>query len=276
MVRSITHLMGMILLLVAAQSASAVTIFVHEYRIDGTARLLTVETDTGVETEIGTTGIDRAGGMTFDPSGTLYVVDRSDEAILYSVDPATAVATALGATSINNRPAQGLTFGLDGTLYGSGGGFLFRIDPATGAATNLGSIGAADVDGLTVAPVDVDTAVGTFPAGTLIALDSTRLYAIDPVTLTTVLIGFGVSATESITFSGDGRLFGHDFGGLTLYEIDPLQLSATPVATTSSAIPAIASPTLFGAPANAPEPAVALLLAAAILALRASPKRLGR
>lgn len=121
---------------------------------------------TGEETIIGQTGL---GFNTFDlgeARGQLYATDLSN--VIYSVDPATGVATPITATGIPPDPAIPLTFNSDGTfhlcdegLYSVGGKLyanfdafdidpsqtpptvarmrvapaIWQIDPATGLAT---------------------------------------------------------------------------------------------------------------------------------------------
>ncbi len=79
----------------------------------GGAALYTINTSTGVATEVGTgTGIAGTfgfGGLAFGPSGTLFagLADFSDPSHLYSIDPLTGTAVSIGAVPFNQ--VSGLT-----------------------------------------------------------------------------------------------------------------------------------------------------------------------
>ena len=79
---------------------------------------------------VGITGFDIA----MCPDGTLYVTDGFN---LYTVDPATAVATlvgGLGGAIINSLACNDMN-----QLFGAGAG-LYQIDPATAVSTFLGNL----------------------------------------------------------------------------------------------------------------------------------------
>ena len=95
-------------------------------------------------------------GIAVDNNGNVYGIDLGDDQ-LYSIDPTTGAASAIGALGINIRYAQDMgadpvTGNLYGTLYqdGGAGSGLYSIDKVTGAAT---LIGAAATDEYTVCAI---------------------------------------------------------------------------------------------------------------------------
>ncbi len=234
-VRILAALLVMAGSLTAVGHVHAAIVFMHGWQSN--TSLYSVDTVSGTETLIGSSGLSSVGGLSFDSAGTLFGIDR-DSRNLYTFDLGTAAATLVGNTGLVS--IEGLSFASDGnTLYASGGGTLYSVNKTTGAASSLGSIGLADVDGLTVASTSVATSVGTFAAGTLFAVDTGRLYAIDAGTLAVTSLG-PASASESLAFAADGSLFGHDFYG-SLYEIDLVAMSSSLVASTSGPITGLAS-----------------------------------
>jgi len=237
-----------------ASAASAIPLLMHGWGGSNTD-LYQFETSTSTEIVIGSTGISNMGSMAMSAAGVLYGMSTSNQ--LYTIDTLSAAATLVGVGSATSTP-EGMTFGLDGTtLYTSGGGSLFSVDTATGASTNLGSIGMRDIDGLTVAPTSVNTAAGTFAAGTLFGTDTNTLFAIDVVTLATTIIG-GVQANEALSFDSDGNLYGHNFWG-DLYSIDPLAMTSSLIGSTSARITALTGFGLTGNTTTAAVPAPATL-----------------
>jgi len=84
-------------------------------------------------------------GMDVDNNGNVYGIDLGDDQ-LYSIDPTTGAATAIGALGIDISYAQDMgadpvTGNLYGTLYqaGGAGSGLYSIDKVTGAATLIGT-----------------------------------------------------------------------------------------------------------------------------------------
>jgi streptogramin lyase len=102
----------------------------------------------------GTTAV--INGLAFDPaSGTLYGIAQATGQ-LFSIDPATAAASAIGAVA-GGGTVGALEFDADtGTLYGiddvAGGSRLITINPSTGVQAVVGALGAgiADCNGLAV------------------------------------------------------------------------------------------------------------------------------
>jgi hypothetical protein len=137
---------------------------------------------TGEETVIGQTGLGFNAFDLGEVGGKLYLTDFSNN--IYSVDPETGIATAIGATGMPPDPTIPFTFNSDGTfnlcdegLYSMGGKLyatfdsfaidptrtlpnrqyeyvppgLYQIDPSTGAATFV-----APTDWRLTALLDVD------------------------------------------------------------------------------------------------------------------------
>ena len=109
--------------------------------------LFTVDTDfnTTLIGTVATAGVVIA--MDIDNNGNLYALDITDDQ-LYSIDPATGSATAIGPTGLDLSYAQDMaadptTGDLYGTLYEVGGstGGLYSIDKVTGMATAIGTHG---------------------------------------------------------------------------------------------------------------------------------------
>ncbi len=122
------------------------------------AVLLSVDINTLNTTVIG--AMNNAGGVMIgidvDNNGNMYGIDLGDDQ-LYSIDPTTGAATAIGALGVDISYAQDMgadptTGNLYGTLYevGGGTGGLYSIDKVTGAAT---AIGTPDADEYTVCAI---------------------------------------------------------------------------------------------------------------------------
>ena len=118
---------------------------------------------------------------------------------IYTIDPATGVATLIGRTGVIGAS---LAFGPDGTLYqtsavfdanGFVAGFLNTLDPATGAVLTTSAPFGHHVGGLGVRPTD----------GVIFASggDDGAIYTLSP-TGTQTLLGFtGVGGVGDLTFT---------------------------------------------------------------------------
>ena len=118
---------------------------------------------------------------------------------IYTIDPATGVATLIGRTGVTGAS---LAFGPDGTLYqtsavfdanGFVAGFLNTLDPATGAVLTTSAPFGHHVGGLGVRPTD----------GVIFASggDDGAIYTLSP-TGTQTLLGFtGVGGVGDLTFT---------------------------------------------------------------------------
>ena len=227
----------------------AVEVFMHGWQFN--TNLYSVDTDTGIETLIGNSGRNNVGGLSFSGANVLYGLTVTG--FLYTFNVTTAAPTLIGSTGLS---LEGLSFASNGTtLYASGGSSLHTIDLNTGMSSLVGSIALSEVDGLTVAPISVNTIAGTFPAGTLFSTDTNTISAIDPNSLAVTTLG-SAEADEALAFAPDGTLYGHNFGD-SLYEIDLLTLNSTLVANTSGPIAGLA--------VLVPEPSTVILAPSGLL-----------
>jgi len=130
--------------------------------------LYTINTSTGVPTEIGPAGPWIAWrGMSFNPmDGILYASTSGQE--IYIIDPNNGTPVSLGYAGISGGLPD-IQFDNGGTLYGAAGGGgqtsdLVTIDVSTLEATVVGSIGFSSVSGLAYRPVRPEgTHAGIFP-----------------------------------------------------------------------------------------------------------------
>src|SRR5262245_35446881 len=125
-----------------------------------TGNLYQVSTTDASLTLIGATGVFGLGSLETAPDGTLYAFTTGDQASLYTINPVTGAATAVGPLSAEFVFEGGLAFGPDGTAYGTNilgadqnqlsVAELFTLNLATGAATVVGIIpgGFHDINGL--------------------------------------------------------------------------------------------------------------------------------
>jgi hypothetical protein len=120
-----------------------------------TGKLYTVSTANAALTFVGNTGVFGFGEIEFSPSGTLYGFSTGTAPTLYTINPSTAAATAVGALGLPFVFEGGLAFSPSGIAYGTNGGSseaaqLFTINLATGNATVVGTMsgGGHDVNGL--------------------------------------------------------------------------------------------------------------------------------
>jgi hypothetical protein len=180
-----------------------------------------VDVKTGAVTKIGQTSLPLYD-IAFDQGGDLWGVYTyaPEDAILYRVDTSTAALTYVGELGSGDG-VNGLTFGPDGTLYGSGfSGGLFSINTKTGKATPLGQIGFASAGDLAFLGDDLFLSSGTdFEISQLVNV------SIQPVSGT--LIGAtGVADTWGLA-AVDGELLG--VAGTSLYRLDTTTGFATPI-----------------------------------------------
>jgi len=242
--------------------------------------LYAVSTSNAALTLVGNTGIVGPSGIAeieFSPSGTLYGFSAGlGLQTLYTINPATAVATPIGQSGLNFVAEGGLAFAPNGTAYATENVVnnstdqLFTINLATGAASIVGTIsgGNRDINGLAYRS-----------DGQLIGLDRTTnsLLIIDPTTAVatqlavvpstvggaggmTVLNGIGYYST-----SGPG---GTIPGSNMLYSFDLFSGASTPIGTFNGTITGTG---ISGLAAPVPEPstfALAALGAATLLAAR--------
>src|SRR5262245_17636695 len=143
----------------------AVQFFTSGFQVD------TINTTTGVQTAIGSSGVSRLNSLAATLSGELYSIggpSATDQSHLVRINPVTGVGTDLGTLSFDTVPSPSTTFysftGLaadaSGMLYGMLNTFdgpttqaLYRINPSTRQATQLTtSLGVGSIVGLDFSP----------------------------------------------------------------------------------------------------------------------------
>ncbi len=140
----------------------------------GPSTLAILDPTTGVQTDIGATGVGPINGLAYDASSGVLYGSTARNALgptswLVRVDLGTGVASPIGDMGI---VAGSIEFGSNGLLYAGGGaqdqGNIFTIDPATGASTLIGATGLGTVvTGLTLLPAP--SSLTLLGAGGLIA-----------------------------------------------------------------------------------------------------------
>ena len=161
-----------------------------------TAQLVRCLPTTGVCSAVGTLNgvpqVQTNAGLAFASTGLLYLAMN---AVIYRVDPATAVVTALGGTgpALSGLAGVSPSAACASGLYGIGGntdrGKLYCINISNGAATLLGTIGVSPLD----AGLDGDPVTGLVWG---ISNDVPgQVFAVNPATLV-------VSNTNAVTLAG--------------------------------------------------------------------------
>lgn len=125
---------------------------------DGTtSNLYTIDVSTGAATLVGSlAGLGGLIGMAIDCSGNAYAVDINTDQ-LFSINLATATATAIGPLGFNASYAQDADFDAStGTMYlaaynaGTSTGEFRSVDLTTGSTTLITSWGAVEIDGFAI------------------------------------------------------------------------------------------------------------------------------
>jgi hypothetical protein len=114
---------------------------------NGDRTLETIDTSTGGRTVVANLSGIAAGhtlsGLSIDPlTGTMFLSTTNvSESNLYTIDPATGVATLVGVTGISG--IIDIAFSPSGSLYATdiNRDALFSVDPATGAGAFIGALG---------------------------------------------------------------------------------------------------------------------------------------
>jgi hypothetical protein len=119
-------------------------LFATNYR-QAAGTLYSVDTANGALTAIGKSTIAYVlfGSTT---GGELFAVGTDDD--LYSIHPATGVATRIGPTGLTGIGSAGSWYGLStnsATLYLSDAKQLYKLDTSTGAATVIGATGGPEL-----------------------------------------------------------------------------------------------------------------------------------
>lgn len=202
---------------IAAAPASAITLWGLD---TGPNTLVTIDTDTGAVTTIGSLPTFSFGGLDFASDGTLYALLDDD---LYTVDPGDATSVLVGTAG--GRAFESFQI-LGGVGYSADvlAEDIYSVDLSDGSATlvgNHGSDGAADERITGMASDDGATLVGT-----QLFLDRLeRFSAVDGSSMGVIGV-HGVDALTSLAF-GDGLFWAITTSNSDLYSLDPTDASAT-------------------------------------------------
>jgi PEP-CTERM motif len=153
--------------------------------------------------------------IAFSPAQSLFGITFS---ALYSINQATAAATLVGPLGVSD--VNGLVFGADGTLYGSGlsGGF-YSINPATGAATLIGNTGFGSAGDLAF--------IGNTLFEAVVTSGTSSLITVDPATGVGTLVGTIINSPDlfALIQGSDGNLYG--VASTDIYLIDTITGAGT-------------------------------------------------
>jgi hypothetical protein len=213
---------------------------------ESNSRLFSVKPDAGTSTLIGFTGVGFMTDLALRSDGHLF---GSTLSALYSVNPATAVATPIGQFGTTTSMV-GLDFGPSAFLFGVGQadrGF-YRIDPTSGAASLLFDTTFSFVG-------DVAYFAGDIFYGTAYGTGGTHLIQLDAGLKSTTDLGLIASGSNipGLDFDLSGRLIAFDSNGNT-YNITNFSSSGTgTLLSTLSGVPSAGATTL-PAPSAVPEP----------------------
>lgn len=183
---------------------------------DGVNRLLSIDTDTFLTTDIGSIGFSvYQTGLAYDSrSGTLYMVDGISDN-LYIVDKSTGSASLIGSSGISSR-LTGLAYDslndiLYSTSYNSDGtGALYTLSTNTGIANIVGP--TYQITGLTYDSFR-DRLIGT--------TDNTSIYEIDRMTADPggAISGYGVPS-KGFSYDADKDIYWNTGREEILYSYD--------------------------------------------------------
>jgi hypothetical protein len=236
--------------------------------------LYSVSTVTGAATVVGNTGVTNWADLAWGLNGVLYGFTTGTTGRLYSINPATAAVTDIGALGGDFVFEGALAIASDGTAFATNMGTtaaprLFRIDLTTGAATMVANLngGSRDLNGMVFRS-----------DGVLVGLDrfSNSLVTIDTATGTVgtlASLGFsaggvgGMTNANGVTYLATAGPAGVA-GTNNLYTVDLFTGATSLVGSLGFTFPALGLSGLASntAPAAVPEPATLSLLLLGALA----------
>jgi hypothetical protein len=190
---------------VPAQTASADSL---AYLVTGSSQFGTVDLNTGVFTQLGSTGLLLSGlGVA---GGNMYGGVESGST-LYRVNPATGALTAAGTGSISYAVTGSTTTGLYALSWPNFD--LYSINPSNGAAALIGPNGLShdSVEGLSTGSAALYYTTGT------------NLYTLNTATGAATLVGTTGTYIGATVFE-NGTLYG---GWFNVYTLNPSTGAAT-------------------------------------------------
>jgi hypothetical protein len=251
------------------------------YAVNAFQQFGVIDVETGVFTQIGSNTPEVNAGLVPGPNGTLTTLTVSGN--LDSINPATGVATLVGATGLGDcstpaspcGPTAASTIGmLNGQVYATDlQNDLYRINQATGAATLIRATvfpglpadfvpAALNPDG-TVNIYDqalfgfAGNLFSTFDAyrfdfgtGTETAVVSPNLYRIDPLTGIATLVGPTEEANLGAAVAVNGSVYAFDNVTSQIFTLDVTNGSTTFVSDFDPAFPVV----LGASPVPEPRP----------------------
>ncbi|MEA2105975.1 MAG: choice-of-anchor J domain-containing protein, partial [Bacteroidota bacterium] len=166
------------------------------YAVSENNALVTVNTETGIITTIGTLDLNSVTGIAYDwNSNTMYAMDYNGEnSELYTVDIQTAEVTRVGLGSTPGININ-LACDLEGNLYSMNisDDKLYAISKTAGAGTPVGDLG---IDISYAQDMEFDHANGDILYATAYAASDGGLYVIDPQTGEASLLGNFTAGNE--------------------------------------------------------------------------------
>ena len=190
---------------------------------------------------LGPLGYNDVQGLAADAAGRFFGVDNAT-GHLFTVDPASGVATDVAGLSIAYSDVNALDFDASGTLWGvgvdtQGDERLITIDTATAAVTEYSIVTMPSMPN-TVFQI---TSIAFDPSGTLYAVDGSltwlsRLGTLDTATGVLAFNGamqytmgwtYSVSGVSGIDFTDDGTLYA--IAPDQLYYVDPATAECYPL-----------------------------------------------
>jgi hypothetical protein len=232
------------------------------------SRFGTIDSSTGVFTQISTLPIAQSGGIAYD-DGTLFAQSIQSELIL--IDPVSGASSVIGNSGLQ-LSSVGFAGGLNGLFEVDYQSNLYSIDPNSGTASLIGATGlAANNGGWDTSLSDTGTNL-YFTAGGAGAND--ELYEINPTTgVATDLGNTGVhSIAGSAIVDGNLELFQYNAGTNYIYSapLGSIDFTAGPVLSAQIVDGGTVIATPVGDSADslsASEPMSSLLLGSGLLAL---------
>ncbi|MGC4098274.1 MAG: hypothetical protein QM706_14260 [Nitrospira sp.] len=212
----------------------------------GNFQVDSINTTTGAQTALGSSGINRLNSLAATSSGELYSVGgptTNNQSHLVRINPVTGAGTDLGAITYDIAPPTigGAPVGVTGLAADAAGNLvatlfssqsIYRINPTTLQATQLTPANglSANIVGLDFSPTGIlyGTTVGTGSGGGLVTINTTTWQA----SRVSLLPDFPW-AMQSIAFDNDGTLWGisssmgDPSGSGRIYTIDPVSGIAT-------------------------------------------------